>query len=420
VAAQDYFFKVKAPDEVRSILREIARPLSAETIRLAEDSLGRVLAEDIRSPVDLPGFERAIMDGFAVRAKDTFGASPGAPAYLKLAGEVKMGEAASVKPSLGEAIRVSTGSMMPDGADAVVMVEYTDFLDDETIEVVRAAAPGDYIVGKTEDLHEGEIMLRRGHVIRPQDVGALAGVGITSVKVSRQPRVAVISSGDEIIPPDEMPQVGQIRDINSYSLACLAQQAGGIPLRLGIVRDDFESLRSRLAEGLGKADIALISGGSSVGARDVTLDVIRSFDSAEILVHGVSIRPGKPTIIARVDGKYLFGLPGNPVSVMVTFDLFVGFLVRSLSGAKEPAWEPRYVKARLNRNIASAPGREDYISVRLIVGATHASPLLAEPVLGRSALISTMVKADGLIRIPLESEGLEEGTEVEVAIFARG
>lgn len=422
MAAQDYFFKVKTPDEVRSILK-IARPLPAETIGLSEDSLGRVLAEDVRSPVDLPGFDRAIMDGFAVRAKDTFGASPGAPAYLRLAGEVKMGEVASVKSSPGEAISVATGSMMPEGADAVVMVEYTDFLDDETIEVVRAAAPGDHVVGKTEDLHEGELMLRSGHVIRPQDVGALAGVGVLSIKVSRQPRVAIISSGDEIIPPDETPQMGQIRDINSYSLACLAQRAGGVPLRMGIVPDDFESLKSRLAQGLEKADIALISGGSSVGTRDVTLDVIRSFDGAEVLVHGISIRPGKPTIIAKVeraanslvDDKYLFGLPGNPVSVMVTFDLFVGFLIKLLAGVNQPICEPRYVKARLNRNIASAPGREDYISVRLI-GSDDG--MLAEPVLGRSALISTMVKADGLIRIPLESEGLEEGAEVEVAIFA--
>jgi molybdopterin molybdotransferase len=416
MTAQEYFFKVKTPEEVRNILREIARPLSSEMVGLEESSLGRVLAEDVKSPVDLPGFDRAIMDGFAVRARDTFGASPGAPAYLRLAGEVKMGEAAPVAVSPGEAVRVSTGSMMPEGADAVVMVEYTDFLDDETVEMVRSVAPGDYVVGRTEDLREGELMLSRGRIIRPQDIGALAGVGITAVKVSRQPRVAIISSGDEIIPPDETLKAGQIRDINSYSLACLAKQSGGVPLKLGIVQDDFESLKTCLAEGLEKAEIALISGGSSVGARDVTLDVIRSFDGAEILVHGVSIRPGKPIIIAEVEGKYLFGLPGNPVSVMVTFELFVGFLIKLLSGARQPVWEQRYVKARLNRNIASAPGREDYVSVRLIESE---GGMMAEPVLGRSALISTMVKADGLIKIPLESEGLEEGVEVEVAVFAR-
>ncbi len=414
MTAQDYFFKVKTPDEVRKILKDIARPLSAENASI-EDGLGRVLAEDVKSPVDLPGFDRAIMDGFAVRARDTFGASAGAPAYLRLAGEVKMGEPASVKTSPGEAVRVATGSMMPEGADAVVMVEYTDFLDDETVEIVSGVAPGDHVVGKTEDLHKDELLLRRGHIIRPQDVGALAGVGITSVKVSRQPRVAIISSGDEVIPPDQELRIGQIRDINSHSLACLARQAGAVPLKMGIVRDDFDSLKSRLSEGMEKADIALISGGSSVGARDVTMDVIRSFDGAEVLVHGVSVRPGKPIIIGKVGDKYLFGLPGNPVSVMVTFDLFVGFLIALLNGAQQPAWEPRYVKARLSRNIASAPGREDYISVRLIESAGN---MLAEPVLGRSALISTMVKADGLIKIPLESEGLEEAAEVEVAIFA--
>jgi len=414
MAVRDYFFKVKTPDEVRKISREIARPLPAEVIAI-EVSIGRTLAEDIRSPVDLPGFDRAIMDGFAVRAQDTFGASSGSPMYLKLAGEVKVGEEASLKLSPGEAIRVSTGSMMPSGADAVVMVEYTDLLDDKTLEVVRSVAPGDYVVRRDEDFCRDEVMLHSGHVMRPQDVGALAGAGILSVKVSRQPRVAIISSGDEIIPPGDVPQIGQIRDINSYSLSCLTQRAGGIPIRMGIVRDDYESLRASLAAGMEKADIALISGGSSVGARDVTLDVIRSFDRAEILVHGISIRPGKPTIIAVVGDKYLFGLPGNPISVMVAFDLLVGFLMRLLSGVKQPAWEPRYIRAKLSRNIASAPGREDYICVRL---TQSGSDMLAEPVLGKSALISMMVKADGLIKIPLDTEGLEEGTEVEVAIFA--
>ncbi|MFC1713131.1 gephyrin-like molybdotransferase Glp [Candidatus Poribacteria bacterium] len=415
MSSGDYFFKVKTPDEVRGLLREIACPLPTENVELSENILGRVLAEDIKSPVDLPGFQRAIMDGFGVRARDTFGATPSAPAYLTLAGEVRMGEAASVTVSPGEAVRVSTGSMMPEGGDAVVMVEYTDFLDDETIEIVRGVAPGDHVVGKTEDLHEGELMLPGGHVIRPQDVGALASVGITNVSVSRQPRVAIISSGDEIIPPDEPIQTGQIRDINSYSLACLAQQAGGVPMRMGIVRDDFDSLKSCLAKGLEEADIALISGGSSVGARDVTLDVIQSFDGAEVLVHGISIRPGKPTIIAKVDDKYLFGLPGNPVSVMVTFGLFVGLLIKLLNGANTPVWKQRLVRAKLNRNIASAPGREDYVSVRLV---EEDGKMLAEPVLGRSALITTLVKADGLIKIPLESEGLEEGAEVAVTVFA--
>jgi molybdopterin molybdotransferase len=411
---QDYFFKVTTPEQVRDILRTTTKPLSAEKISIS-DALGRVLADDVDSPVDLPGFERGTMDGFAVRAKDTFGASSGSPAYLNLIGEVKMGENTTIQISQGEAIRVSTGSMMPSGADAVVMVEYTDFLDDQTIEVIRSVAPGDNTVKKDEDLHIGEKMLNKGHVFRPQDIGALAGVGIMSANVVRSPKVAIISSGDEIISPDQTPHIGQIRDINSFSLSALAKQAGGLPIIAGIVKDDYDLLKGTMEKALEDADIALISGGSSVGARDVTIDVIRSLKDAEILVHGVSIKPGKPTIIAKVGDKHVFGLPGNPVSVMVTFELFVGFLIRLLSGAKHPIWEPRYVKAKLNRNVASAPGREDYVCVRLIKSDDG---FLAEPVLGKSATISMMVKADGLVKIPLEYEGLEVGTLVDVYIFS--
>jgi molybdopterin molybdotransferase len=410
---QDYFFKVKTPEQVREILIETTRHLLSETINI-QDSLGRVLAEDIKSPVDLPGFERATMDGFAVRAKDTFGASSGSPAYLNLIGEVNMGESASIKISQGKAIRVSTGSMMPDGADAVVMVEYTEFLDDETVEVTRSVAPGDNTVRKDEDLRIGEMMIQKGHIIRPQDIGALAGAGILSVNVIRQPRVAIISSGDEIISPEQTPNVGQIRDINSYSLSALTQQAGGIPIKTGIVKDSYDLLRAEMIKALENADIAIISGGSSVGARDVTIDVIRSLDNAEILVHGVSIKPGKPTILAKVGDKHVFGLPGNPVSVMVTFELFVSFLIRLLMGIEQPIWEPRYVKAKLIKNVASAPGREDYVCVRLVKSEDG---FFAEPVLGKSATISMMVKADGLVKIPLEAEGIETDTEVNVMIF---
>jgi molybdopterin molybdotransferase len=354
------------------------------------------------------------MDGFAVRAKDTFGASSGAPAYLKLIGEVKMGEFASMKVSQGETVRVSTGSMMPDGADAVVMVEYTEFLDDETIEVTRSVAPGDNTVKKDEDLHAGEMMLHKGYVIRPQDIGALAGTGIMLLKVIRKPKVAIISSGDEIISPDQTPKIGQIRDINSYSLFALTQQAGGIPIKIGIVKDNYDILRLEMIKALENADIALISGGSSVGARDVTIDVIRSLDDAEVLVHGVSIKPGKPTILAKVGDKHVFGLPGNPVSVMITFELFVSFLIKLLMGIEQTIWEPRYVKANLSKNVASAPGREDYVCVRLVKSEDD---FLAEPVLGKSAMISILVKADGLVKIPLEAEGLETGTLADVIIF---
>lgn len=409
---QDYFFKVQTPDEVQKILKGIAQPLSSEIVGI-NDALGRVLADEIFSPVDLPGFERSTMDGFAVCAKDTFGASQGAPAYLKLVGEVKMGEQAHQKLSTGEAIRVSTGSMMPSNADAVMMVEYTDFLDDDTIEVIRSVAPGDNLVRKNDDLNAGDKILSKGHLLRPQDIGALAGCGITSIKCIRQPRVAIISSGDEIVDPGNELEAGQIRDINSYSLSALTKQAGGIPINIGIVKDDFNLLKLKMNEAL-SADIAIISGGSSVGTRDVTIDVIKSLDNAEILVHGVSIKPGKPTILAKANDKYIFGLPGNPVSVMVTFELFVSYLIRLLSCFNQPIWEPRHINAKLSKNIASAPGREDYTCVKL---NSLKDGFIAEPILGKSALISIMVKADGLIKIPLEVEGLEAGSDVNVMIF---
>jgi molybdopterin molybdotransferase len=211
-----------------------------------------------------------------------------------------------------------------------------------------------------------------------------------------------------------MLEIGQIRDINSYSLSALTQQAGGIPIKIGIVKDSYDLLRAEMIKALENADIAIISGGSSVGARDVTIDVIRSLEGAEILVHGVSIKPGKPTILAKVGDKHVFGLPGNPVSVMVTFELFVSFLIRFLMGIKQPIWEPRYVKAKLSKNVASAPGREDYVCVRLVKSEDG---FFAEPVLGKSATISMMVKADGFVKIPLEAEGFEVGTSVDIIIF---
>ena len=256
--------------------------------------------------------------------------------------------------------------------------------------------------------------MSKGHQLHPQDIGALAGLGILEVEVYRQPTVAIIPTGDEIIPPTETPKPGQIRDINSYSLAGLVQQTGGIPIRFDLVPDNHTALQASLREALGKSDIVLISGGSSVGTRDVTLDVIADIDSAKILAHGVSIRPGKPVIAAVAKDKYIFGMPGNPVSAMVVFELFVKPLLQWLSGLQQPQWNIRSVNAKLSTNFSSDPGREDYVRVRLI---ETVDGLMAEPVLGKSALISTMVKADGTVKIPIGVEGLEAGEEVKVLLF---
>lgn len=408
------FFKVKTPEELQNELHAIVKPLDAETLSI-ESALGRILSKDVFSPVDLPDFHRSIMDGFAVRAQDTFGASPALPAYLTVVGEVLMGETATLRVSSGEAVKVATGGMLPAVADAVVMIEHTDYVDDTLIEVTRAAAPGENIIKIGEDVKVSEQILRGGHKLRPQDIGALAGLGILSVEVYRQPKVAIIPTGDEVIPPTETPQPGQIRDINSYSLVGLVHNAGGIPIRFDLVPDIHAALQESLAEALKQSNIVLISGGSSVGARDVTLDVIEAYQGARVLAHGVSIRPGKPVIAAVAgDNKYVFGMPGNPVSVMVTFEVFVAPLLQQLLGIQQQAWHVRAVKAKLSTNISSDPGREDYIRVRL---TETADGLIAEPVLGKSALISTMVKADGTVKIPIGAEGLEAGEEVMVVFY---
>ena len=425
------FFNVKTSEELSDELHSVVKLLDSEIIEI-ESALGRVLATDVHSPVDLPDFNRSIMDGFAVRARDTFGASASLPAYLKITGEVLMGETTTLKISTGEAIKIATGGMLPANADAVVMVEDTDYemtehknsqptspcdidsQDDILIEVTRAVAPGDNIVRIGEDVRKSQRILQKGHQLRPQDVGALAGVGIIQVEVYRQPKVAIIPTGDEIIPPNETPKPGQIRDINSYSLAGLVHQTGGIPIRFDLAPDNHTALQASIGEALEKSDVVLISGGSSVGSRDVTLDVITEIDGAKILAHGVSIRPGKPVIAAVVRNKYIFGMPGNPASAMVVFELFVKPLLQWLSGLQLPQWSARSMKAKLSTNFSSDPGREDYVRVRLV---ETADGLMAEPVLGKSALISIMVKADGAVKIPIGVEGLEAGEDVTVFLF---
>jgi molybdopterin molybdotransferase len=411
------FFKVKRPAEVQSLIREAASRLPAERVRI-EAALGRVLAEEVRSPVDLPAFDRGIVDGYAVRAADTFGASAGLPAYLTLIGEVPMGEDTELALGPGEAVKIATGGMLPAHADAVVMLEYTDSVDETTIEVTRPVAPGENVVRRGDDLKQGEVMLPRGHRLRPQDLGALAGVGLLEVAVTRQPRVALIPTGDEIIPPDREPGPGQIRDINTYALAGLVTQSGGVPIRFPIVPDRAEALRERITEALAVADVVLLSGGSSVGTRDLTLEALRAFPGAQLLVHGVSIRPGKPVIVVALPAgerlKMVFGLPGNPTSALVAYDLFVEPLLQRMLGLELPPWAERRVPARMRTSFASDAGKEETMRVRLRL---EEGVLWAEPVLGKSALISTMVEADGKVVIPEGVEGLEAGEEVEVVLF---
>jgi len=409
------FFRLQTRQEVLALYPRFA-PVGTEEVDLAA-AVGRVLAAPVMAPEAVPGFLRATMDGYAVRAKDSFGASAGAPQYLEIKGEVPMGAVPERGVAPGEAWRVPTGAMLPQGADAVVMIEYTAEHPDKTLEVRRAVAPGENVLTPGEDVRAGEPLFAAGARLRPQDIGLLAALGITRLTVPRRPRVAILSSGDEIVAIDRKPGPGCVRDANACLAAAQVQAWGGIPLLKGIIPDDFPALRAALAAALREADLILISGGSSVGVRDLTLSAIQDLPASEILVHGVAIRPGKPTILAAVGengGKPLLGLPGHPASAAVVMEVLGRPLLEYLAGLKPQASWGRTVAASLSRNLAGASGREDYVRVRL---RREGETLWAEPVLGPSGLISPLVKSDGLVMIPLEVEGLFKGEQVEVKLF---
>jgi molybdopterin molybdotransferase len=304
--------------------------------------------------------------------------------------------------------------MLPGGADSVIMLEHADVLDESTIEAFRSVAPGQNVVAADEDFRKGESIVGCGRRLRPQDTGVLAAFGHTRIRVFRRPVVGIISTGDEIVPADSRPGPGCVRDVNSYTLAGLVAESGGVPVALGIIPDEFPALQAACRETLGRCDMVLISGGSSVGARDLSVEVIRAFEGSEILTHGIAISPGKPTILSRIDGKALWGLPGHVVSSMIVFARIVRPFLRHIGGLVEPRGEDIRISARLARNVASVMGRTDFVRVKLL---PLAEGFCAEPVLGKSALIHTMIKADGIVEIGKNVEGLEEGATVEVILF---
>jgi molybdopterin molybdotransferase len=409
------FFRLKTREEVLDLYDRFP-PVGEETVELAEAG-GRVLAGPIAAPEEVPGFLRASMDGYAVRAQDTFGASVGAPQYLDLKGEVPMGAAPSRGVGGGEALRVATGGMLPAGADAVVMLEYTAEHPDGTLEVRRAVAPGENVLKPGEDVARGEVLFPAGRRLRPQEIGLMAALGIRRLMAYKKPRVAIISSGDEIVPLDGQPRPGQVRDSNSYLAAAQVAAWGGLPVMGGIIPDEAGALRAALAKALDAADLILVSGGSSVGVRDLTLTAIQDLPGAEVLVHGVALRPGKPTILAALgEGgqKPLLGLPGHPASAAVVMEVLGRPLLSRLAGVEDQASWGRTVTALLSRNLAGATGREDYVRVRL---RQDGDTLWADPVLGPSGLLSPLVKSDGLVMIPLGVEGLFKGEEVTVGLF---
>ncbi len=409
----------EAQQQILAAMQEVAR----HTVPVpAVESLGRVTAAKVAAPEMVPPYPRSTMDGFAVRAQDTFGVSESLPALLKIKGKILMGQEPPGALAPGEALEIATGGMLPTGSDSVVMLEYTEIMGEE-VAVYRPVAPLENVISAGDDYQTGDEVLPAGHRIRPQDIGILAALGLTEIRVHVAPRVAIFSTGDEVVPPESSPGPGQIRDVNGLTLSAQVLVSGGAPDYRGIIPDCADALRKNLAGALDEADVVLISGGSSVGTRDLTAKVIDELPGAGVLFHGVSMRPGKPLIYGVGRGKPVFGLSGNPVSAIFGFELFVKPLLRYLQGLPPFREHIPYVQARLETNYSSPGGREDYVRVTLLPaepGRDHpgeAELPRARPVFGGPGLLSPLIKGDGYFVIPRDAEGLDEGALVRVFLW---
>ncbi len=403
------FFTVKTVSEALTGFRP-GRITPVETVPL-DAAYGRVPEAEVVARDPLPGFDRSSVDGYAVRAADTYGSSESIPGYLRVAGAVRMGAAASDQVGSGTAVAIPTGGMLPIGADAVVMVEHTAEATSDTIEVVRPVAPGENVVRFDEDVAAGAGVAPRGRPLRAQDVALLAASGVVEVEVHAAPRVTILATGDEVVPP-ETPALcpGQVRDALSVSVGALVREAGGEPSAPLIVPDEDGALRDALIATVGASDVVVICAGSSVGMRDQTAGAVAALPNCETWCHGLAIKPGKPTLLAHSGGVPIIGLPGNPRSALVVFRLIGMPVVRRAGGWTS---QPRLatVRATLSREVPSAAGRLDVVQVRL----TDAG--VAEPIFGSSALLSVLTAADGYVIVSEDANGLSAGELVEVVPY---
>jgi molybdenum cofactor synthesis domain-containing protein len=386
------------------------RTLGSETVDV-QDALGRILSQDLIAPIDIPSFDRAAMDGFAVKAEDTYGASISAPVFLRTVGEIKIEERSELALKKGESIAIVTGGQMPRGADAVVMIEYTRAMGKETVEIASEVHPAENVSRAGEDVERGSGVIKKGTRLLPQDLGMLRALGILEIGVTRKPRVAVLSTGNELTDGDL--KGGGIPDVNRPILMGALSELFCVPIDLGIVSDQFEKIRDKLEEGIRDCDIVLITAGTSVGPRDMVPQAIDSLGKPGMLAHGIAIRPSMPTGLAVVDGKPIVSLPGYPVSAYIAFLEFVHPLLSHILETK-PLPRPT-VRARLSRRIAGVLGSRTY--VRVMVQVTDEG-LIADPVRTSGAgILSSLVQANGFIIIPENVEGYEEHHEVDVELF---
>ena len=400
---------VLTPEEVLSMIQREFYPLPSrsEPVPLAF-AHGRVLAEDITADEYVPDFDRSTVDGYAVRASDTFGCSDAMPAMLTLSGEVNMGESADFELLHDCCCAVPTGGAVPKGADSVVMVEYTEDYGDGTVGIAKPAAPGMNMIFRGDDVFPGKTVLNKGRILSVQDIGALAAIGRVNVPVVKRLRVGIISTGDELVPPDKKPDIGQVRDVNSPMLEAMISAFGAEPISFGSIADDEEKIAAAVRAALSDCDAVLLSGGSSVGIKDAACRIIESM--GELLLHGIAMKPGKPTIIGKCGAKPIVGLPGHPVAAYFVTRLFVLPLLARLTGQSCHAYT---VKAVLSESVSANHGRAQYLCCRLV---RDGDKLFAVPIRSKSGLITQLAGADGYFCIERDCEGLHKGAEVEVTV----
>lgn len=401
---------VITPDEAYTVIETaFSRLLPGELVPL-EKARGRVLSKDIPAEEYVPDFDRSTVDGYAVRASDTFGCTEAIPAILELRGATLMGEAAKEPLAPGCCIATPTGGAVPPGADAVVMLEYTEVYGDGTIGVARPSAPGENMIFRGDDVYPGKLVFEAGHTLTPVDIGALAAMGVTEVPVRRRPVVGVISTGDELVPVTQRPGAGQVRDVNAAMLCALVETMGAESRSFGIVRDDDALLGAAIDEALASCDAVLLSGGSSVGEKDAACRVLAQ--RGEILFHGLAVKPGKPTILCRVGEKPVLGLPGHPVAAYFIADQFLPAVLARLMGKKLRRFT---VPAVLEETVPANHGRAQYTGVRL---SKKDGQLYAKPIYTKSGLITSLAGSDGYFCIPRDCEGVFAGQTVRIHLCA--
>ena len=399
---------VKTPEEVLALIEaEFEAVAGTEMVSLSA-AMGRILAEDIAATEYVPDFDRSTVDGYAVRARDTFGCTDAIPAILPLQGEVLMGEGAEFALNPEECVAVPTGGAVPKGADSVVMVEYTEDYGDGTIGISKSAAPGQNMIFRGDDVFPGKVVLEQGRVLSSQDIGALAAIGRVQVPVAKKLKIGVISTGDELVPPEQTPGPGQVRDVNSPMLEAMLTAFGAEVINYGIVIDDEALLSEKVHKAVAECDAVLLSGGSSVGVKDAACRIIESMGS--LLMHGIAIKPGKPTILGKAGSKPLVGLPGHPVAAYFITKIFILPLLCRLTGRKQESYT---TTARVTESISANHGRAQVHCCRL---ESRDGALWASPIRGKSGLITTLAGADGYFIIDRDCEGLPQGAQVQVFV----